>query len=128
DTEENVATGHKLLSFVGIILEITEYFLFAKRYYERIAPDATAHLTIRITDTLDRSLASFGGEGVLRGRYTCQIATIQTDFECAVAELTASYEELARKAIRRVFELFNWNDSSDDLIIHWQQQLVNRRL
>ena len=127
DTAENVTAAHKLLSFIGVILEVTEYFLFAKRYYERIAPDATVHLTIRLTDVLDRTLANFG-EGWLRGNYRCHLPTIQTDCECIVSELAASYEELARKAIRRIFELFNWNDSEDELRIYWQQRLVNRRI
>jgi hypothetical protein len=127
DLAENVTTGQKVLSVVGVILEITEYFLFAKRYYERIAPDGTVHLTIRLTDTLDRTLAAFG-EAWLPGGYTSRVTTIQTECECTVSELAASYEELARKAIRRFFELFNWNDSNDELMTHWQERLVNHRI
>lgn len=127
DSAENVTTGHKVLSFVGVILEITEYFLFAKRYYEKIAPDATVHLTIRLTDTLERSLAAFG-EAWLRGGFTCHIPSIQIEAEYTVSELLASSDELARKAIRRVFELFNWNDSNDELMAHWQERLLNRRI
>jgi hypothetical protein len=126
DSATNAAAGQKVLSFVGVILEITEYFLFAKRYYEKISPDATVHLRIRLTDTLDRTLASFN-EGLLRGTYTSRVVSIQTDTECTVAELIASYDELARKAIRHVFEMFNWNDSSDDLMKHWQEALASRR-
>ncbi len=123
----NLPAGQKALSFVGVILEVTEYFLFAKRYYEKIAPDSTVHLTVRLTDTQNRFLASFG-EGWLHGEYICREPQIQVEAECTVAELMASYDELARKSIRRAYELFNWNDSSDELIKQWQERLVNRRV
>lgn len=123
----NLPAGQKALSFVGVVLEITEYFLFAKRYYEKVAPDSTVHLTIHLTDTQNRFLASFG-EGSLHGEYVCREPQIQVEAECTVAELVASYDELARKAIRRVYELFNWNDSSDELMKQWQERLVNHRL
>jgi hypothetical protein len=55
------------------------------------------------------------------------VATVQTETACTVAELVASYEELARKAIRRVYELFNWSDSSDEILKEWQERLANRR-
>ena len=45
-----------------------------------------------------------------------------------VAELIAASDQLARKAIRRIYELFNWNNSSDDLMRQWQERLVNQRL
>lgn len=126
DSAPDISAGQKVLSFVGVILEITEYFLFAKRYYERFAPDATIHLTIRLTDMLNRMLVSLGEAFLPRG-YICRVATVQTETACTVAELVASYEELARKAIRRVYELFNWSDSSDEILKEWQERLANRR-
>src|SRR5207302_8477222 len=61
--EETVASMRergKALSFVGVILDIAEHFLFAKRYYETLAPEGTVNLTIRLTDTQDSVLKSFG--------------------------------------------------------------------
>lgn len=127
DTSGQVADGQKALSFVGVILEITEFFLFAKRYYDRIAPDSTVHLSVRLTDTQNRSLAQFG-EGWLHGDYVCREPQVQVDIDCTAAELAASYDEIARRAIRRVYELFNWNDSRDELMSQWQERLVNRRI
>lgn len=127
DTDGNVPEGRKALSFVGVILEITEYFLFAKRYYGKIAPDSSIHLSVRLTDTQDRFLASFG-EGRLEDEYICREPQVQVDTECTAAQLSASFDEYARKAIRRVYELFNWNDSTEELITRWQEQLLNRRL
>jgi hypothetical protein len=127
DTAANVPSGQKALSFTGVIFGITEYFLFAKRYYEKVAPDSTVHLTVRLTDTQNRTLASFD-PAVSLNVYVCQERQVQVGIECTVAELVASYEELARKAIRRVYELFNWNDSSDEMMKYWQERLLNRRL
>lgn len=130
DVVASMRTEGKALSFVGVILQVTEYFLFAKRYYEKLAPDATVSLTIRLTDTQSRTLKSFGElrEGVLFAEYVCREPQVEVRTDCTVAELAASYDELARKAIRRVYELFNWNNSSEDMIQSWQERLLNRRL
>lgn len=120
--------GQRALSFVGVILNITEYFLFAKRYFEALAPDGTVCLTVRLTETQDRFLTSLGEAGDLFDVYVCHEPQIQAETICTVAELAASYDEFARKAIRRVYELFNWNDSRDELMRGWQERLVNRRL
>jgi len=131
--EETVASMRergKALSFVGVILDITEHFLFAKRYYETLAPEGTVNLTIRLTDTQDRVLKSFGDlrEGVLFAEYVCREPQVEIQTKCTVAELAAAYDELARKAVRRVYELFNWNKSDEDMIRSWQERLLNRRL
>ncbi|GAC1702453.1 MAG: hypothetical protein NVS9B4_07880 [Candidatus Acidiferrum sp.] len=130
DIVRSMQTGQKALSFVGVILETTEHFLFAKRYCEKLAPDSTVVLTVRLTDTEGRVLKSFGdlGEGVLSGEYVCREPQVEIQTKCTVAELGASYDELARKSIRRVYELFNWNNSSEELIQSWQERLLNRGL
>ena len=48
--------------------------------------------------------------------------------EDLVAELMASPDELARVAIRSLYKRINWNDTSEDLMRHWRQQLLNQRL
>jgi hypothetical protein len=130
DTIPSMQTGEKALSFIGVILEITEFFLFAKRYYEKLSIEATISLTIRLTDTENRTLKAFGGlrEGFLYGRYTCREPRIEIQTECTVAQLAASYDELARNAIRRVYELFNWNTSDEEMMRSWQGRLLNRGL
>jgi hypothetical protein len=128
DLVDSMRAGQKALSFVGVVLDITEHFLFAKRYYEKIAPDATVNLMIRLTDTENRVLKSFGQEGPLFAEYICREPQIEIQTKCTVAELAAAYDELARKAIRRVYELFNWNNSDDGMIRSWQERLLNRRL
>jgi hypothetical protein len=67
-------------------------------------------------------------EGVLFAEYVCREPQVEIQTKCTVAELVASYDELARRAIRRVHELFNWNNSSEEMIQSWQERLLNRRL
>ena len=130
DTVASMRTGEKALSFVGVILDITEHFLFARRYYEKLAPDGTVKLTIRLTDTQNRALKSFSEfrEGTLLGDYICRVPELEILTDCTVAELIASYDERARTAVRRVYEQFNWNNSDEDMIKAWQDRLLNRRL
>jgi hypothetical protein len=45
------------LSFVNVIYEITEMFLFLKRYYERVSPEAV-HVSIELMDIKHRALVS----------------------------------------------------------------------
>lgn len=130
DTVASMNTGEKALSFLGVIWDITEFFLFAKRYYEKPAADATIGLTIRLTDTGNRTLKAFGDvrEDSLPVGCTCREPQVEIRTECTVARLAASYDELARIAIRRVYDLFNWNTSGEEMIRSWQGRLMNRRL
>ena len=41
-------------------------------------------------------------------------------------ELRADPEALGRGIIRRIFELFNWNDPDEQMLRDWQQKLIQR--
>ena len=127
DTSGRVPEGQKALDFVGIILDVTEFFWFAQRLYRIVAPEGTLRGTIRLTDTRGRYLTSFG-HGTLNGHYICVEPQIEVEVKATVTELMASPDELARQAIRRIYELFNWNDSTDYLMRNWQERLLNQRL
>jgi hypothetical protein len=43
-----------------------------------------------------------------------------------MAVLRADPESVARGIIRRVFELFNWNDPDENMLRNWQQKLIQR--
>src|SRR5260370_23891954 len=122
DTSGRVPEGQKALDFVGIILDVTEFILFAQRFYRVLAPDATLRGIIRLQDTQGRYLTSFG-HGMLHGHYVCVEPQVEVEVKSTVAELMASSDEIARLSIRRIYELFNWNDSSEDLMRHWQERL-----
>jgi hypothetical protein len=127
DTEGRVPQGQKALSFIGVIFQITEILLFAKRYYDGLAPEASLRLRIRLTDTQGRYLTSFG-EALLFENYTCREPEVEVLLKCTSTELSATWEELSRKATRRVYELFNWNDATEDMIRQRQQNYLNQRV
>ncbi len=115
------------LSWVSLIFQITEFFVFLSRYYARIAADATLSVTVRLTDTNGRILVSRGDAGPLFDDYVCADDKIEITSECSVSQLRASPEEIARPVIRRVFEIFQWTGVQDDLIQQRQRQLIERR-
>jgi hypothetical protein len=120
------ADGHKMLSFINLIYQITEFFLFFKRYYTRFAEDSTIQVTIRLVGIKDRQLVSMDPAVDLFGEYVCQERELSIVGEHSVAELRASTEEIARKVVRRVFEIFNWSDPAETMIENWQRKLINR--
>jgi hypothetical protein len=117
----------RVISFGNVIFQVTEYFLFFQRLYERIAPEETIHVKIRMALTKDRRLKSFG-EGVLFGSFVCTDPELNLEMEVSVAELRASANEIARKIIKRIFEAFNWDNASEEMIEQHQNQLVSGRL
>lgn len=114
------------LSFVNIIFQITEFFLFLSRYYARIADEASLRVTIRLTKTKGRQLVSLDA-GPLFDNYVCLEDKIEIIGEYSVSLLRASAEEIARRVIKRVFEIFQWTTARDEMIQQRQRQLLERR-
>ncbi len=117
----------KVLGFVNVIYEITEMFVFLKRYYERFAQDAAIHASIEMTGIKDRQLVTWDVFPPL-GTYASQEPRLLIESDYAVPELRASAEELAIKVISRIFEIFNWNAPDPNMIRGWQQRLLSRTL
>jgi schlafen family protein len=118
-----------ILSFVNIIFQITEFFVFISRYYAKIAESASVSVIVRLTKTSGRHLVSMGPmHGELHGEYVCKLDEIKISGDYSVSRLRASYEEIARYVIRRVFEIFQWTSVTDEIIQQRQRQLIERRL
>ena len=41
--------------------------------------------------------------------------------------LRADPEAIARRIIRKIFELFNWNDPEESILAGWQERLIQRQ-
>jgi hypothetical protein len=118
----------RVLSYSDLIYRITEMFLFMKRYYERVAEDATLHIELTLSDTKNRILVSmFAKDGHLHGNYVCNEDHVGFEEDYAVTELRASDIALARLAIRRIYELFNWNNATENMIEGKQKLLLERK-
>jgi Putative DNA-binding domain len=116
----------KALSFVNVIYEVTEFFVFLKRYYERVAPDAAVHVLIEMHDIDNRRLVSTDFTVELFGNYISRVPMLLIERDYEVAELRASAEEAAIAVVQKIFELFNWNDPDPNMIRGWQQRLLSR--
>ena len=122
------AAGKNLISFISVIYSATEWMLFAQRFYERIlAVDERLHVRVRGSGFEGRRLASFDPRVELFGDYRIGESEFEIAETTAVSELRADPESIARKIIRKIFELFNWNDPEESILAGWQQKLIQRQ-
>lgn len=120
--------GRNVISFIGLIYSVTEWVLFAKRFYETIlAVDELVHLTVRASGIKGRRLISADGRVELYGVFRIEVPDFEIHETVGVSELRADAESIARRIIRRIFELFNWNDPDEKMLQSWQQKLLQRQ-
>ena len=117
-----------VISFIGIIYSVTEWLLFGRRFYEAIlSVDESVLLIIRASGVKGRKLASLDPRVELGWEYRTEVSAFEIKEKVTVPELRADPEALARKIIRKVFELFNWNDPDETMLQNWQQRLIQRQ-
>ena len=125
NSSPNFAKEHgKALSFVNVIYTVTEFLLFLKRYYERVAPDAAIRFSIEMTDIEDRALVATDWNSLpLPGNCVARVPKLVIEKDYAVPELRANAEEIAISIVQSTFAVFNWNAPDANLIRGWQQRL-----
>jgi hypothetical protein len=120
DTWHGLA-GQNAISFVALIYSVTEWVLFAKRFYETIlSVDERVLLTVRASGIKERRLISVDPNAMLYGDFHIAVPEFEIRETTGVSELRADSEVIARSIIRRIFELFNWNDSDEKMLHSWQ--------
>jgi hypothetical protein len=116
------------MSFIGLIYSVTEWVLFAKRFFESIlAVQESVLLTVRASGMKGRTLISADPRVHLPWEYQADVPGFEVKEVVAVSELRADPEAIARKMLRRIFELFNWNDPDENMLKNWQQKLILRQ-
>jgi hypothetical protein len=121
-------SGNRTLSFISAIYTFTEFSLFLKRVYEELDLDGDIHVVIRLVGCKDRELAAYDGLVHLEPWYVCKEDVVTVDETVRVVELKADNEGVARRWVKHVFHVFNWNDLTDETTIYWQKKLIERRL
>jgi hypothetical protein len=117
----------KALSFVNVIYTVTEFLLFFRRYYERVAPDAAIRFSIEMTDIENRALvATDWNTGDLLESCSAKVPGLVIEKDDAVPEIRANAEEIAISIVQKIFEVFNWNAPDANMIRGWQQRLLSR--
>ncbi|MGA2203654.1 MAG: ATP-binding protein [Terriglobales bacterium] len=121
--------GRDVLSFVGVIFSVTEWILFAKRFYESLLTvDDAIRVDIRLSGTMNRRLIATPPAFPLLTDYSAKIDEVSTSGVVNLAELRADADAIARRFVRTIFELFNWTGVRDESLQEWQRKLIDRRL
>jgi hypothetical protein len=118
----------KVLSFVNVIYTVTEMFVFLKRYYSQVAEDGEVHVSLEMKGIKKRRFIALGDAMPWHGNCVSSEAEWTTEADYSVSELRASAEEIAIGFIRKIFEVFNWNNPDPNWIRMWQQKLLSRTL
>jgi hypothetical protein len=127
DTWRGLA-GQNVISFVALIYSVTEWVLFARRFYETIlSVDERIHLTVGASAIKGRRLISADPSAELHGDFQIEVAGFEIREAVGVSDLRADPEAIARRIIRRIYELFNWNDPDEKMLQSWQKKLLQRQ-
>lgn len=118
----------RILEFPCVIYDVTEFLLFCRRYFERLDVDSLS-FRLYLNGTQDRVLmVRTSDHETVQTNYICHEPAVTYSEIIPLAELKASYDVIARRILRYILALFNWNDPSDDVIHTSQRNLVERRL
>lgn len=119
----------KVLSYLGTIFAVTEWMIFAQRYYETfLSIDDVIQVTLTLIDSQDRVLLALPPATELSSAYTAKIEPIKVSGTVEITDLRTDPQAVARRFIKRIFELFNFNEVREGILQDWQQRFVERRL
>ena len=129
--EENASEyrNRSVLSFLGVIYGVTEWMTFAQRYYEAFLPiEAAIRVEMTLTGTMNRSLIATYPAVPMPLDFTARIDTVSANEQVEMTELRSDTQGVARKLIKDIFELFNWNNPREDVLQGWQRELIEKRV
>lgn len=126
DVDGYTDDGKKILSYARVVALTTVFYLFFKRFYEKVVPYGDLHIEILIHGTRGRKLVSLKKGPIPESLppYIANVDFISFQDDVKVVELKASYKEIASRAIRKIFEMFNWNDITEEKISKEQDELL----
>jgi hypothetical protein len=120
--------GRNVLSFPGVIFSVTEWMTFAKRYYESfLAVEEVLRVTIDLHGSKDRYLIATYPALPIPYEHRANVEPLTVSGAVEILELRSDSTQTARRFIKRVFELFNWNEVRDGMVQDWQRGLIENR-
>lgn len=128
DIEGRKENGKPILSFISAIYSITEFLLFLKRLYADSLQVPDIYLSIELNQCKERKLVSLDPLVAFWGPCISSEDMICVEEVLKVVDLQAEYKEIAGKYIKRVFQIFNWEDITDEVIDSWQRKLLERKI
>jgi hypothetical protein len=111
---------------VTVQLQLTEMFVFVKRYYMHVAEEAAVYVSLEMKGIKNRRFIALGGAMPWYGNCVSAEEELAIEDHYTVSELRASAEEAAINTIRKIFEVFNWTNPDPNYIRLWQQKLLSR--
>jgi hypothetical protein len=121
--------GGDALSFVSAIFSVTEWSLFAQRYFETFVQiDESVRVDVTLTGAMNRLLVSAQPGVHLGGEFRSRVTTIHIEETVALSDLRTDAQSVARRIVRRLFEMFNWNDPREEMLRGWQEKLISGKL
>lgn len=117
----------KVRSFLMVIYEITEFFLFMKRYYGSQPAIDGVHIKLKMGGLANRSLVSLDPAIWLDDGMLSREPAFEYTMDLSIADLKAAADENANRIIQRVFLIFGWDDVSAETIGAYQKKLIERK-
>jgi hypothetical protein len=125
DSDKESVVG--VLSFIGMIYSVTEFYLFASRLSTRLGYAGDARLDIALHNIEGWALGSGDPRISWHYLYQAHVGTIRAPVPESTDLLTsADAATAARSGLLKLFEGFDW-DASSTVIEDWQQRLMQRR-
>lgn len=127
-----LATGEQkqsvvgLTSFIGLIYSVTEFYVFAARLASALGVESI-ELKNFLRNIKGWALASGDPSILWHSFYQCRIEEIDLSGKLQTKDLVGDPAREASAAIKHLFELFNWNDASPNMIRQWQDKLIGGR-
>ena len=117
------------LDFLGLIYKITEIVLFIKNLIENTDIER-GKLVVEINKTRNRELNSIFSPSIipLSPGCICRIEPVTAIGEFNREKTMADCLEIGRSILKSIFDDFNWQHYSDQMIKTHQENLVNRRI
>lgn len=118
----------RVLSYVNLIWETTEIFLFLKQFFSNLPPHEKVRIKFTLNGTLNRALVSLDpGIDIRDGQIIREPDLVFVD-EFANEKLQNSWESLAHARIMRVLLMAGAEDISKSAVANWQKKLISGKL
>jgi hypothetical protein len=118
--------GKNVISEQGMIFSFADWLTYAQRYYERFLPvEESLTFEFVLAGARGRQLI-FVTRDLPVPRGASQESNVLVFGTVSMAELRSDTLGVARREVRRAFEIFNWSAATDETIADWQRRIDGR--
>lgn len=118
--------GKRILSYINLMWEMTEIFVFLKQFYGRLADIKKVHVRLALNGTANRSLVSEDPLVDVRDGHVSREPSIVFEEDIPNDQLQQSPEGVANRLIMRTLLIFGAEDIGSSTVAKWQQKLLTK--